>query len=225
MPAASLATTVTLPFTHEMFLDVFGRYNASLWPAAVALWMVTAGVILHWLRTRRLAGRVMFALLALHWGWSAVAYHWLFFRSINPAATAFAVMFGLQAALFAWLAVAGRGAALSGWCVRGFAGAGLVLYGLVYPLVGLALGLEYPRLPLFGVPCPTALITAGLLITAVDVPRFVNPLPLAWTVVGSSAAFALDIRADLALVAAAVLLALDSAVPSALGRKTESLSP
>jgi hypothetical protein len=209
---------MALPFTHEAFLDVFGRYNTSLWPAVAALWVVTAVVVFNWLRTRRLSGRVAFALLAVHWGWSAIAYHWLFFRSINPAATGFAVMFGMQAVLFAWLAVSGRGAALTGWSIRGIAGVGLVIYGLMYPFAGLAFGLEYPRLPLFAVPCPTALISAGLLVTSVGVPRFVNLLPMVWMVVGSSAAFALGIRADLALVAAGVLLALDTAVPSALRR-------
>ncbi len=211
---------MTLPFTHDAFLDVFGRYNTSLWPAVVGLWVATAVVVVNWLRTGRLSGRTMFALLAVHWGWSAVAYHWLFFRSINPAATGFALMFGLQAGVFAWLAFSDRGAALNSGSIRGIVGAGLVVYGLIYPFAGLVFGLRYPRLPLFAVPCPTALITAGLLLTSVNVPRFVNLLPLVWMAVGSSAAFALGIRADWVLAAAGVLLALDTAAPAVLGRRT-----
>jgi hypothetical protein len=51
------------------------------------------------------------------------------------------------------------------------------------------------------------------------VPRFINIVPILWAVIGSSAAFVLGIRADLALVAAGVLLALDTLAPSALGEK------
>ena len=74
-------------------------------------------------------------------------------------------------------------------------------------------------MPLFAVPCPTTLVTAGLLLTAAGVPRWVNIVPILWAVVGSSAAFALGIRADLALVVAGALLALDTLVPSALGAR------
>jgi hypothetical protein len=93
-----------------------------------------------------------------------------------------------------------------------------VCYGLVYPFLGFALGLRYPRLPLFAVPCPTTLVTAGWLVTA-DTPRMIGILPLAWAVTGSSAAFALGIRADFALAAAAVILAVDMVAPSALGAR------
>ncbi len=95
----------------------------------------------------------------------------------------------------------------------------LVLYGLVYPFLGFAFGLHYPRLPLFAVPCPTTLVTVGWLLTAGGVPRFVNIVPLLWAVVGSSAAFALGIQADLALVVAGALLAIDTLAPSALGAR------
>jgi len=208
---------MTLPFSHDAFLDVFGRYNTSLWPAAAVLWLVSAIVFFVWLLRGRLNRRLAFALLAVHWAWSGIAYHWLFFRGINPAATGFAVMFVLQATLFTWLTASGRIAVLSSSGVRGIVGTGLFAYGLVYPFVGLALGLEYPRVPLFAVPCPTALMTAGLLLASPGVPRFVNALPIVWAMVGSSAAFALDIRADALLLPAGLLLALDTAWPLALG--------
>ncbi len=208
-----------LPFTHEAFLDVFGRYNVLLWPAAAVLWVVTAVMGLGWLRSGRLDGRAAFALLAVHWGWSAIAYHWLFFRSINPAAVAFAGLFAVQAALFAWLAVSARGTTTVGLNLRGVVGGGLVLYGLVYPFLGFGFGLKYPRLPLFAVPCPTVLITVGFLVASTGVSRVVNILPILWAAVGSSAAFALEIRADLALVVAGAVLVLDSVAPSALGTR------
>ena len=206
-----------LPFSHDAFLDVFGAYNSRLWPVVVLLWAATAGVAWLWLRRGRLDSRALFALLAVHWAWSGVAYHWFFFRAINPAASVFAAMFVAQAMLFTWLAAGSRRHPIvrTGW--RGVVGVALVLYGLVYPVVGLVGGLEYPRMPLFAVPCPTALVTAGFLVAITGVPRVVLVMPIVWSVIGSSAAFALGIRADLALVAAGAALAAVMLVPSAAG--------
>ena len=209
-----------LPFSHDAFLDVFGAYNTLLWPAVVLLWAITAGLAARWFRTGLLNGRTFFALLAVHWAWSAIAYHWFFFRGINRAAAFFAVLFVLEAAAFAWLSVMSRGHARVNGSPRGVIGGALVLYGLVYPFIGLAFGLELPRLPLFAVPCPTTLVTAGLLVTSVGVPRWVNVLPILWAVIGSSAAFVLGIRADLALMVAGLALLVDTLAPSALGSKS-----
>lgn len=207
-----------LPFSREAFLDVFGAYNAAFWPAATALWIVTALVAFKWLRGRA-GARAVLALMAVHWAVSGVFYHWLFFRAINPTATMFGAFFVLQALLFSWLAVASKGRFAPGRRPRGILGAALVVYGLAYPLLGLGFGLDYPRVPLFAVPCPTTLVTAGLLVTGAGVPPFANIVPLLWAVVGSSAAFALGIRADLALVVAGVVLGLDTIAPTALGSR------
>jgi hypothetical protein len=208
-----------LPFTHEAFLDVFGAYNLAWWPAAVALWVASAWVAWVWMRQGRVDGRAVSSLLAVHWAWSGIVYHWIYFRPINPAAAIFAVGFVGQAALFAWLAAASRGRLSGGVTLRGVLGGVLVGYALVYPFLGLAFGLQYPRLPLFAVPCPTTLLTAGWLLAATGVPRVVNIVPLAWAAVGSSGAFALGIQADLALVAAGIVLAIDTVAPTVLGAR------
>ena len=208
-----------LPFTHDAFLDLFGRYNSLLWPAALLLWAATAVVAWRWLGRGAGGGRALAGLLALHWGWSAIAYHWFFFRDINPAATLFAAAFLLQAALFAWLALRPATLVPARSGARGAIGGALVVYGLVYPALGLAFGLEYPRLPLFAVPCPTTLVTAGFLIAGAGAPRVVSVVPVLWAAVGASAALTLGIRADLALAVAAVALAIDAIAPSALGRR------
>ncbi len=93
----------------------------------------------------------------------------------------------------------------------------LVSYALLYPFLGLAFGLRYPRMPAFAVPCPTTLLKAGLLLTASRVPRMVWVVPILWAIVGSTAAVSLGIRADLALIVAAILLLVDAVVPSVLG--------
>jgi hypothetical protein len=72
---------------------------------------------------------------------------------------------------------------------------------------------------LFAVSCPTVLLTAGILLASTGVPRLFNLVPIIWAAIGSSAAFALGIRADLALAVAGAALAFDSLAPSALGAR------
>ena len=197
-----------LPFGHEQFLDVFGAYNRSFWWAALLLWLATAAVAVRWLRDPAHAGRVVTWLLVAHWMWSGVVYQFGYFRATNRAATVFGVLFLVEAGLLA-RAAASRpppdlGSARGAWRVLGplFVG-----YGLVYPLVGLALGLRYPRLPTFGVPCPTAIVTIGFLLTVkVERARVLAVVPLIWAVIGSFAAFTLGIRADLMLAVAGLAL-------------------
>jgi hypothetical protein len=196
-----------LPFSRSEFLDVFGAYNAALWPGAAALWLVSLALSLSLVKTGRAPHRALSVLLAVHWGWSAIAYHAVFFSTINPAARVFAVMFLAEALLFLWLGVFRRrlrfSAEPSAWHV--LAGV-LVLYALAYPFLVLAEGLAYPRTPTFGVPCPSTILTIGLLSTAESLPWSIAIVPLLWAGIGGSAAFLLGVHADLMLVAGAFLL-------------------
>lgn len=74
-----------LPFSESAFLDVFGAYNERWWPVVIALWVVSL-IIAARLRRRQGSDRSVMVLLAVHWLWSGVVYHWLHFRAINPAA-------------------------------------------------------------------------------------------------------------------------------------------
>jgi len=213
---------MSLPFSETAFLDLFGEYNTTFWPAVTLLWVVTAGLVFRWWRLGRLAGRWPWALLAVHWLWSG-AYHWFFFRTINPAATFFAVLFVIQAIFFGWLAGTARAHLVIDRSARGVLGVALMSYSLVYPFLGLAFGLHYPRMPLFAVPCPTTLLTAGLLLLSTGTPRVTYVIPIVWAAIASSAALVLGIRADLMLIVAAGLLAIDVLFPQALGtRRTET---
>lgn len=205
-----------LPFTHEQFLNVFAAYNRLLWPAAVLLWFATAAVFTRLYRHGVRMSRLTAAILAVHWAWAGAVYHLAFFREINPAATIFGVVFLLQAALLTWRGVLHSrldfGTSSLVWSRIGL---GLVAYALVYPAVGIVTGLAYPRLPTFGVPCPTAILTAGALLL---VPRReARPLavfPILWSGIGGSAAFLLDIHADIALPVAGFVLLLYVLSPS-----------
>ena len=213
-----------MPFTHQEFLDVFGAYNATMWPAALLLWLASVVVMVAFYRRGAARTRAVMVLLAIHWLWSGVVYHLLFFRPINPAASLFAAMFVLQAVLLLrWGLRSSRFVLTPRSTVWSRVGTAFVAYSLVYPGLGLLFGLSYPRLPLFAVPCPTTILTVGVLLSAPkrDV-RWLGVIPILWAGVGGSAALSLGVRADFALLAAgAVLIAFlvvrphDTPVPAA----------
>jgi uncharacterized protein DUF6064 len=197
-----------LPFTLEQFLDVFGSYNRTMWPAAAVLWLVTVALLVRLLRGGAKTSVSFSLLLAVHWAWAGIAYHVAYFRDINPAALAFGVVFLIQAALLAWRGGFARAIKFEpDGSARARVGVGLMVYSLIYPALGLAFGLEYPRMPTFGVPCPSTILTAGALLQ-VRTPqvRWLAIIPLLWSIVGSSAAFLFGVRADYVLGLAGILL-------------------
>jgi len=196
-----------LPFTSTDFFDVLADYNLALWPAAATLWFVSVVLLAASLGGRGPRQRTLSGLLAVHWVWSALAYHVAFFTTINPAAWLFAALFLVQGALFVWFGVV-RGElhfSTSRSVTHGLAGA-LVVYALLYPVINVLEGLQFPRMPTFGLPCPTTLLTLGLLMTVRHLPWALAVIPIGWAVVGGSAAVLFGVRADLALFVGAGLL-------------------
>ncbi len=215
------------PFTVEQFFEVFADYNRAVWPAQVALNLLAvlaAGLLLA---PRPFADRAIAAILALFWLWMAVAYHFIFFSRINPAAWAFGALFVAGAAGLGWVGVV-RGRVR--FAVRGRpregAGAALIVFALlVYPAIGYLLGHPYPVQPTFGLPCPTTIFTLGILLFAqAPVPRSVFAVPLAWSAIGSTAAFELGVLEDLGLLVAGVLGLLGAVFSPAPVRATGSES-
>lgn len=200
-----------LPFTKDQFFDLFAAYNARLWPVLIALWIASGAVSVLLLSSRRPPSRWISALLAAHWAWSAVAYHVGFFTRINPAAWVFAAIFLVQAGLFFWwgvvrgrLSFVPRGNA---WAPMAWV---LVAYSLAYPGINAVQHLTFSRIPTFGVPCPTTIFTAGLLMLAAPRSWPLSILPVIWSFIAAAAAFVLGVRADYALPIAGIALAIFS---------------
>ena len=189
-----------LPFTTEQFFDLFAAYNGTLWPALAALWMVSLVASLLLLSSRRPPDRWISAVLAAHWIWSALVYHAAFFARINPAAWVFAALFLLQGALFFWWGVVLGRLSFAPW---GNAWApvawALIAYSLLYPGINAVQHFSVLRIPAFGVPCPTMIFTAGMLMLATPRSWRLSIIPVMWSVIGGSAAFLLAVRADYAL--------------------------
>lgn len=196
-----------LPFTETQFLDVLGAFNSAVPLVIAGLWVATLAIIVT--SMRRSADQLVGALLAVHWMWSGVAYHWLYFTRINPAAWAFGALFVIEGAAFAWFGVSRRRLAFR-WGSSPFQvlGALLVICALAYPGLVAACGFAWPRMPAFGVPCPTTLLTVGLLsLTSSTAGRWLAVIPAVWGIVGGAAAFLLGVLPDYGLIVAASIAA------------------
>lgn len=208
-----------LPFTTAQFFDVIRHYNEAVWPVQVVLTVLGLAAVGLVVSGQAWAARAICALLALLWAWSGFAYQLAFFSAINPAAYGFAVIFGLGAAAFLMRAIAigdlrfraGRNATTA-------LGLALVVYGVViYPVWSTVAGHAYPSLPTFGLPCPTTIVTVGLLTLARGTRRWLLLVaPVLWALVGTQAAFLLGVLPDLGLGVAggvAAVIALRERAP------------
>ena len=197
-----------LPFTREQFLDLFAAYNVAVWPAQLVLVCLAiammAGVLTHPTR----AGRLVSYGLAVLWAWGAIAYHLAFFRAINPAAPVFAAIALATAAAFAILGGLRGGLAFRPVeDARGLLGWAMVAYAMLgYPAIGALAGHTFPNAPSFGLPCPVTLFTVGLLLLArPGLHRALVIGPLAWSLIGGTAALALGVPQDYGLFVAAAI--------------------
>lgn len=199
-----------LPFTTEQFLAVFERYNQAIWPMQVVAYALALTAILLTLSPRPCTDKIVSGILVAFWLWTGLAYHVLFFARINPIAALFGVAFVGQAVVRTVAEVVqNRLRFRIGRDVRSVVGGAFIAYAIVlYPLMGYLLGHGYPRSPTFGLtPCPLTIVTFGLLLwSRVRVPRYVLVIPLAWSLVGISAAASLGIVEDFGLPIAAILV-------------------
>jgi hypothetical protein len=204
-----------LPFTREQFFDLFVAYNEAVWPVAVALWIASAVIVALRLSARRPHDRWISALLVAHWAWSALAYHVAFFTRINAAAWLFAALFLGQAVLFFRVGVVQQRLSFAPWRNSWAPVAwGLIGYSLAYPAINAVDHASLLRIPTFGLPCPTTIFTAGMLMLAPPQHWSLSIIPVIWSVIGGSAAFLLGVHADVALPIAGIALAIFMVRPS-----------
>jgi hypothetical protein len=197
-----------LPFSRDAFLALFEQYNEAVWPAPVVAYALGLIVLLSAFKPYRGSGRLVAALLAAAWIWNGVAYHMLHFAALTWAAWGFGLFFVVQGLLFVVAALRGRPDFRFQRDAAGWTGLALAVFAMaVYPLIGHLAGQAWPRAPSFGIaPCPLAIFTFGLLLTAAPrIPPHLLVIPVLWAAVGGAAAWLLAMPQDLALPVAAVL--------------------
>jgi len=216
-----------LPFTVSQFVSVFARYNAAIGPLPLVAYSAAVASVYFAARPRAGSSRFVGLSLAGLWAFTGIGYHLMSFSAINPAARLFGIAFVVQALFFAIEALRGR--LQFRIDLRDFRSRmGLVMVAfsaVVYPVLGATFGHGYPNGPVFGLtPCPLVIFTFGmLLLTERSLPKYLVLVPLAWALIGSTAAFALGIREDTGLLvtgilATSVLLTRRAALSIARGR-------
>jgi len=197
-----------VPFTTEQFFNIIIAYNQAAWPMQWVLNLMAVAALVLLFRRAPTSGQGIAAILALLWLWTGIAYHLVYFTTINPAAYLFAGFYLLAALLFFWTGVVrGRLQFAAGWSGWNMIGAVLIAYALlVYPLLSRFLGHGYPMMPTFGLPCPSTIFTIGMLcFLAPPFPRYVLLIPVLWTLVGTQAAFLFGVWQDMGLMVAGVI--------------------
>jgi hypothetical protein len=195
----------SLPFSREQFFEAFSRYNEGVMPLQLGLLLLGLTAFAAMMLRQRESDRVISAILAALWAWMGVVYHFTYFAPVNPAAPLFGIMFLAGAGVFAWAGVVRGRLAFDGEDrARRITGHVLIVYSLVvYPLLSVLLGREYPEMPTFGLPCPTTIFTIGMLaFVSTPFPRAVLVVPIVWAVIGGEAAFLLGMYEDIGLIAA-----------------------
>jgi hypothetical protein len=196
------------PFTTEQFFEIIEHYNLAVWPVQFALNSLAflAVALLIW--RNEYSSRVISAILAILWAWTGIAYHLVFFTTINKAAYAFGVICLAGASAFVWAGVIKKQLEFtSTMTYRRVLGIMLVVFSLgIYPILSNLFGHGYPTVPTFGLPCPTTIFTIGMLcFLATPYPRYVHFAPVLWSVIGVQAAFLFGVYQDLGLLVSGII--------------------
>lgn len=196
------------PFTLDQFFDVFKNYNETVFPAQIFLYLTSFSAIYLLIKPTSSSNRIISGLLAFFWLWMGIVYHLIFFTKINNAAYIFGVIFIFQSILFLVYGVLKNKLSFSlhtdNYSKTGIV---LILFALIiYPIVGYLLGHVYPASPTFGLPCPTTILTFGvLLLCDKKFPFVILIIPLLWSIIGFTAAFNFGIWEDTGLLIAGLL--------------------
>jgi hypothetical protein len=194
------------PFTAEQFSLVFSKYNNALWPAQVILYALALIAVLFVFKTNRYSSKIISAILGFLWLWMGIAYNWVFFTAINPAAWILGLVFVVEGALLLYFGFFKNKLKFK-FQKNAFSYIGLAIttIGLtVYPVIGYLIGHTFPTNPTFGLPCPTTIFTLGMLLTDIGPTKRLLIIPFAWSLLGFMAAISFGIKEDVLLLVSGI---------------------
>ena len=194
-----------LPFSLGDFLNVFKTYNQSIFPLQIVFYFIAFLSVFFLFTGNKNLNKIISITLSFFWLWMGIVYHIIFFSTINKTAYIFGAFFIFQGIMFAVCGLIRKKLSFE-YRKSNFNYMGIIflLYALIiYPVLGYNLGHVYPYSPTFGLPCPTAIFTFGILLfTNEKMPVHTLIIPLLWSVIGFTAAINLIIYEDTGLLIA-----------------------
>ncbi|MEM4704620.1 MAG: DUF6064 family protein [Candidatus Bathyarchaeia archaeon] len=201
----------------EDFFETLQKYNEAFLPMLVVTYVLGLLVLFAAFKKASYSSRLVSAVLGFLWLWSGLVF-WIFFFSqvsievfgltIAGYPYVSGVLFLIQAFLFVVFGVIKPSLSFSlSADMRSVIGMFMVIYAMIiYPLVGWATGLVFPKYPVFGIaPCPVTIFTFGLLLTTKKkIPLFLIVVPFIQSVMGIYPVLFLNIYADVGLILAGI---------------------
>lgn len=196
------------PLTTEQFFSVFEKYNHSIFPVQIILFLLVVCAFLAIGSKIKQKDKFVAGILAILWLWIGIVYHIGFFTGINKVAYGFGVLFILQGLFISWEGVLLYNLKFEfKMSLQAYFGYFFILYGLIiYPVVGYLIEQNLSRTVSIGLPCPTTILTFGFfLLCDKKFSKYLLIIPSLWAVIGISAALNLGIYQDSMMLIAAII--------------------
>jgi hypothetical protein len=194
-------------FIEQEFLSMLAEYNVAIWPLQFFAYALALTAIFFSLLKKPYSDRLILAILSLFWLWNGIVFSAVFWMNIYPYAYLFTIILSFQGLLFLYGLVRRKLSFSFRWNIYTAIAMIFILYSLViYQLIGLGIGHEYPKFFAPGLtPCPTTIFTFGiLLLSDKRFPNYFLIIPLLAALAGILAA-ANGIWEDYGLLIAGVL--------------------
>ena len=195
-------------FTSEQFFEVFKNYNLTVFPMQIIFYLMALWIFYLMIKPNSKSNKILTILLSFFWLWMGIVYHIIFFTTINKLAYVFGGFFIIQGILFLIFGVIQNRFSFSFQKDKyGIIGIFFIAFSLlIYPILGLVFGHNYPYSPTFGLPCPTTIFTFGvLLLNQKKCSISILLIPFVWSIIGLMAVFQFGIFEDIALIVAALI--------------------
>ena len=209
-----------LPFDVDALFATFAQQNRALWPAPAVVLMLGLGTIVLAVRSPPWGAKVIGTVVAAGWLWVAIGWHVLVFAWLNFMAPLYGAAFMGEGVLLAWATWRGRLAFRFRRDPCGWVGLALAVVAVVgYPLADRFAGLDWAAARVAGLtPCPTALLTMGLLLlTEGRKPLLLMLIPVLWTLVAGASGWKLAIPQDTVLPLAGIAAVRTGGQPARSG--------
>lgn len=197
-----------IPFTTEQFFEIIEKYNLAVFP--IQLLIILLGIIsillLH-SSNKSVKNKLIGSFLGLLWIWIGIAYHLVFFTSINKAAYVFGGIFILQGLLFIIDTFIRQKLEFEfKRQIKDYIAYFFIIFGIiVYPILIYFLEESINSIITLGLPCPSTILTFGFLMLSSKYSKYLLIIPTLWTVIGTSAAFNFGVYPDYLMIISALL--------------------